>query len=131
MARAWKTRRFFRVTFDTPLVVRVNRLHKKAVRPVEKNVRGKLIDVSEGGCACDVTVFLPKLGRVDLFLERADLAQAAGLPPAEGRTQIIATVVSCSFKALKKYRLSLQFVKISKTDRELIAALVKNNERRK
>ena len=60
----------------------------------------------------------------------AIVAEPGGRPP-EGCTRITGAVAACTLHAERKYRLGLQFVKVSKKDKGLIAEFVKHHERRK
>ncbi len=137
MANAWRTRRYLRVLYESPVILRVNRTHKKSVRLTQKNIPGKMLDVSEGGCGVEVAFFIPKGTRLNVFLDRSMLIpqsadkSAAPAPVPPGRSRIIASVASSVTRGIKKYRLGLVFSWVSKTDRELLAKFVQFHERRK
>lgn len=132
MARIWRTRRFYRVQLDLPVVLRINRVHRKQVRLAQKNVPGKLLDLSEGGCGVEISLFIPKATRVNLLINRSVLvAEPGGKAPPAGCTRITGAAVACTVHAERKYRLGLQFVKVSKRDKGLIAEFVKHHERRR
>ena len=131
MARIWRTRRFYRVQLDLPVVLRINRAHRNQVRLAQKNVPGKLLDLSEGGCGVEISLFIPKATRVNLLMQRSAIVAEPGGRPPEGCTRITGAVAACTLHAERKYRLGLQFVKVSKKDKGLIAEFVKHHERRK
>lgn len=138
MANAWRTRRYLRVLYESPVILRVNRTHKKSVHLTQKNIPGKMLDVSEGGCGVEVAFFIPKGTRLNVFLDRSMLQMtapgekkpAAPAGPA-GRSRIIGVVASSITRGIKKYRLGMLFSYVSKYDRELLAKFVKFHERRK
>lgn len=131
MAKAWRTRRYFRVSHDSPLTLRVHREHRKTVRLVQKDIAGKLLDLSEGGCGVETTLFIPRGTKVNLFLGRGLLDTEGEPGNQKGYTRITALIVSCILRGVRQYRLGLQFVKISKKDLDLISRFVKFHERRK
>lgn len=131
MARVWRTRRFYRVPLDSPVRLRVNRAHRKQVHLVAKDLAGKLLDISEGGCGVEVGAFMPKAARVNVFIGRSELSQAPVVQKKKsGYSRILAAVVGCSGRGPRKYRLGLQFIKVSKIDQEIIADFVKHHDRR-
>lgn len=131
MTKAWRTRRYYRVLYESPVVLRVSRAHRTQVRLAAKNVTGKLLDLSEGGCGVEVDLFLPKGTRVNVFLDRSLIVQKEGGASAEGPSHIAGTVVGSAVRGPKKFRLGIQFLRISKADRKVIAEFVKFHERRK
>ena len=131
MARSWSTRRFFRVLYESPVILRVNRKHRSQVRLAQKNIVGKMVDLSEGGCGVESGLFIPRGTHVDVFLDRS-LLQIAGEPAVpKGRSRIVATVISTVTRGLRQYRIGLQFLRVSRLDKEFISKFVKFHERRK
>ena len=131
MARVWRTRKYYRVSLECPITLRVNRVHKKQVRLVHKDIKGKLLDISEGGCGIEADLYIPKLTRVNLFLHRQHLVQK-DLSGVEltGVSRIVGFVVGCAVREAKKHRIGMKFLKISSKDRKLIATLIKTQNRR-
>ncbi len=131
MARAWRTRRFFRVLYESPVILRVNRKHRTQVRLTQTNIPGKLVDLSEGGCGIETAFFIPKGTLINIFLDRS-LLQLSGDPAVpKGHSRIIASTISSVTKGLRLYRVGMQFTHVAAADKLLIAKFVKFHERRK
>lgn len=131
MARAWRTRRFFRVLYESPVVLRVNRKHRHDVRLTQKNIPGKLVDLSEGGCGVETSFFVPKGILINLFMDRSLLKITGDPDVPKGHSRITASVISTVTKGLRLYRIGVQFTHISAKDKALITKFVKFHERRK
>ena len=131
MARPWRTRRFFRVLYESPVLLRVNRKHRAQVRLAQKNLAAKIVDLSEGGCGLEGDFFVPKGTIMNVFLDRT-LLQVAGAPAVpKGHSRITAMVMSAVTRGVRSYRIGMQFVKVSPRDKALISQFIKFHERRK
>jgi len=131
MAEKWDTRKFFRVFSNAPVILRVSRSHRNQVRLAQKNIAGKFLDLSEGGCGVEASFFVPKGTRLNVFVDRGFLTSKSAVKPAKGRTRFVGLVMSCVGRGLRKYRLGIQFEKVNSGDRRLIKELVKFVERRR
>ena len=131
MARAWRTRRFFRVLYESPIVLRVNRKHRDHVRLTQKNIPAKLVDLSEGGCGVETSFFVPKGTLLNIFLDRSVLHVAGDPIIPKGHSRIVASVTSTVTKGLRLYRIGMQFAHVGARDKILVAKFVKFHERRK
>ena len=131
MTRPWRTRRFFRVLYESPVVLRVNRKHRAQVRLAQKNLSAKIVDLSEGGCGVEGNFFVPKGTLLNIFMDRS-LLQITGQPAIpKGHSRITAIVMSAVTRGVRSYRIGMQFLKVSRRDQALIARFIKFHERRK
>ena len=120
MPRPWRTRRFFRVVHEFPAVVRINRAHRGQVRFQQKNLPGKILDLSEGGCGMEIGFFIPKSTHVDLFVDLSLLSIEGEPPIPRAHSRITAQVTSCATKEIRKYRLGLQFIRVGHRDLKIL-----------
>ncbi len=127
----WSTRRFYRIFFESPVVLRINRIHRKSIRLAEKDVHGRILNLSEGGCGVESQFFIPKGTRVNLFIDRAALSPKDSKQVEKGVTRIVGQVMNCAGKGLGKYRLGLEFVRMASKDRHLVSQMVQIVERGK
>jgi len=130
MAKAWRTRRFLRVSHESPIILRVNFKHRKQVQLTQRNITGKMLDISEAGCGVETAFFIPRGIRLNVFMDRAQL-QLKGEPALSGRSRIVGVCISSMTRGLKKYRIGMQFAWVSKQDKEILSKFVKFHERRK
>ncbi|HTL70507.1 MAG TPA: PilZ domain-containing protein [Candidatus Eisenbacteria bacterium] len=122
----WNSRKLFRVLFETQANFRLHRASKKTIRLKEKTVAAKLLDLSAGGCGLESPSFLPAGVKLNIFLKR-DLLGKEG----RGKHSKITGVIRTSRQLPnRKYRLGVQFEKISSVDLRLIRTLVEEQERR-
>ena len=127
---AWNSRKLLRVLFETQASFRVNRSSKKDVQMKEETVTSKLLDLSAGGCALESPSFLPTGAKLNIFLNRHLLLDKSQIKSKIVYTKIIGVVRMCRQIPSHKYRLGIQFEKISSDDVKLIRDLVARHERR-
>jgi len=131
MPKTWNTRRFKRIFYKSPVVVRIGRKHRQQVCFQKKNAAGSILDMSVGGCSVEVPFFIPKGTEVHVFIDRELFhVESSDFRPS-GKSRIHAEVASCTTRGIRKYRLGLKFTKKSKSDHDLIAKFVEHHERRK
>ncbi len=126
----WNSRKLLRVQFESQASFRLNRSSKKDVRLKEKTVTSKLLDLSAGGCGLESSSFLPVGVKLNIFLDRALL-----LPPEERTkkshpSKIMGVVRTSRQVSNRRYRLGIQFEKISAEDTALIRSVIEKQERR-
>ncbi len=127
---AWNSRKLLRVLFETQAAFRLNKSSKKDVHLKEETVASKLVDLSAGGCALESPSFLPPGAKLNIFLNRDLLLNQ---PAGKGKivhTKIVGVVRTCRQMPDRKYRLGIQFEKISSQDIKFIRDLVARHERR-
>jgi c-di-GMP-binding flagellar brake protein YcgR len=123
---AWNSRKLLRVLFEAQASFRLHRSSKKNIRLREKTVASKLVDLSVGGCGLESPSFLPVGVKLNVFINRALLT------PGKGKrySKIVGIVKTCRQIPNRKYRLGVEFEKVSSEDAKLIRSLVENQERR-
>lgn len=125
---AWNSRRIARILFESDVSFRLHRSSKKDIQLSKKTISSKLVDLSAGGCSLESAVFVPVGARLNIFLDRSQLT---GTKADKQRFSKIAGVIKNSRQlANHKYRLGVQFEKVSSEDRKLIDDFVARNERR-
>ncbi len=127
---AWNSRKLLRVLFEQKASFRLNRSSKKDIHLKEKTAESKLRDLSVGGCALESSNFLPPGAKINVFLNRNLLLSRADSKGKIAYTKIIGVVRTCRQMPDHKYRLGVQFEKISSEDVRLIKDLVAKSERR-
>ncbi len=127
---AWNSRKLLRVLFESQASFRVNRVSKKDVHLKEETVASKLLDLSAGGCALESPCFLPTGAKLNIFLNRHLLLNKGEAKGKVVYTKIVGVVRTCRQIPNHKYRLGVQFDKISSDDIKLIRELVATHERR-
>jgi c-di-GMP-binding flagellar brake protein YcgR len=127
---AWNVRKAVRVFLESQAALRVHRSSKKSVNiPAKKNVTTKLADLSVGGCAVQSSVSIPPGTRVNLFIDRGYLSP--DVTAAKRRfSKIVALVRDVRQLKNRKYRLGLEFQRISSEDRRLIHGFIARHDRR-
>ncbi len=127
---AWNSRKLLRVLLEHQAAFRLNRASKKDIHLKEKTAKSKLLDLSVGGCALESANFLPPGAKINVFLNRDLLLGRADSKSKMVHTKIVGVVRTCRQMPDHKYRLGIQFEKISPEDIKLIRDLVAKNERR-
>jgi c-di-GMP-binding flagellar brake protein YcgR len=126
----WNIRRVVRVFFESQAAVRVHRSSKNAVQLKTKTLSSKLMDLSVGGCALESAVLLPIGSKIYVFLDRNFLRG----PDYKTKKRQVSRIVGIvkNFRQLKnrKYRLGVQFERVSAEDQRLIHGFVTRHERR-
>lgn len=131
MARPFRARKFLRIVYNSPTMIRVNRSHRAQVKLVQKTVEAKIVDLSEGGCGLEIAYFIPRGTQINFFLKRKDLQLTGDTTAVSSYTRITGKIASCSIKGIKRYRLGIQFVRIDAPDKAAINKFVKFHERDK
>lgn len=126
----WNSRKMFRVLFESQAVFRLNRSSKKELSLKQKTVSSKLLDLSIGGCALESSHFLPVGVKLNIFLDRSLLSQSADKPKKKNMSRITGVVRTSRQLPSRKYRLGVQFEKVSAEDNRLIRAFIDKHERR-
>lgn len=126
----WNSRKLFRVLFESRASFRLHRSSRKDIQLKEKTVASKLLDLSAGGCGIESPVFVPVGAKLNLFLDRNLLGDSAEKGAKRNVSKIIGAVRTSKQVPGRKYRLGVQFEKISATDQRLIQAFVEKHERR-
>ncbi len=125
---AWNSRRIIRILFESDASFRLHRSSKKDIQLSKKTVSSKLVDLSAGGCSLESAVFVPAGAKLNIFLDRSQLT---GTKAGKKRfSKIVGVIKNSKQLANHKYRLGVQFEKISSEDRKLIDDFVERNERR-
>src|SRR3989338_8884305 len=109
MVDSWNTRKLFRIFIESPVILRVNRMHRAQIKLARKDIEGKILDLSRGGTAIQCSQFVPKGARINLFIDRQFLATKGAESHFKGRTRIVAVVRSSSGGKDRKYRLGVEF----------------------
>ena len=127
---AWNSRRILRILFESDASFRLHRSSKKEIQLSKKTVSSKLVDLSAGGCALESAVFVPAGAKLNIFLDRRQLMSSGAKTKKRNFSKIVGVIRNSRQLANNKYRLGVQFEKLSSEDRKLIDEFVKNNERR-
>lgn len=123
---SWNSRKLLRVLFEAQAAFRLNRSSKKDIRLRDKTVTAKLVDLSVGGCGLESPSFLPVGVKLNVFINRGLLTTDKG----KRHSKIVGVIKTCRQMPNRKYRLGVQFEKVSSEDVKLIRGLVENQERR-
>ncbi len=126
----WNSRRSFRVLIELQSIIRLHRSSKKEIHLKEKNIWCKLLDLSLGGCGLESPYFLPVGVKLDVFLDRNRLRVNKVESKKRLYTKIIGTVKICKQLSSRKYRVGVQFEKLSSEDNGLIHEFLDTQERR-
>ena len=128
---SWNSRKSFRVLFESQAVFRLHRQTRKEIQFRQKTVKGRLLDISIGGCAIESSAYLPKDAKWNIFLDRKQfMVESSESPKKTNYSRIVGVVRVSRQLSNKKYRLGIQFEKISKEDRVLIDKFVEYHDRR-
>ena len=97
----------------------------------DKTVSAKLLDLSVGGCGLESHCFVPVGVKLNVFLDRNYLVLS---PSDKGKkrhfSKIVGLVRTSRQLPNRKYRLGVQFEKISPEDMKLVRVFVETHERR-
>ena len=126
----WNSRKTFRVTFESQASFRLHRTFKKDIRLKNKTIEGGLIDVSLGGCALESPNFVPTGVKLNIFVDRNILVPAPERTKKARPTKIVGIIRTVRQLANRRYRLGVQFEKISSEDVKLIRVFIDRYERR-
>ena len=127
---SWNSRKMFRVMFEAQASFRLNRSSKKDIRLKDKTISGKLLDLSTGGCGLESPSFLPPGVHLNVFLNRSYLVPEGEKMRKAKYSKIVGIVRTSKQLPNRKYRLGIQFEKISSEDAKLIRSVIENSERR-
>ena len=127
---AWNSRKLIRVFFESQASFRLHRSSKKEIHIGAETVSAKLVDLSTGGCAMESAVFVPSGARLNIFLDRNLILPSAQKTRKRHFSKIVGVVRSSRQLSHRKYRLGIQFEKLSSEDRKLIDDFVTQNDRR-
>lgn len=123
---SWNSRKLLRVMFEAQASFRLNGSSKKDIHLRDKTVTAKLVDLSAGGCGLESPSFLPVGVKLNVFINRGLLAS----DKRKRHSKIVGVIRTCRQMPNRKYRLGVQFEKVSPEDVKLIRGLVENQERR-
>ena len=126
----WNSRRLFRVLIESQSIFRLHRSSKKDIHLKEKNISSKLLDLSLGGCGLESPYFVPVGVKINIFLDRNLLNTGQAMPKKKLFTKIVGVVRTCRQLSSRKYRLGIQFEKLSSEDTKLMSEFLDNQERR-
>ncbi|MBI4352850.1 MAG: PilZ domain-containing protein [Candidatus Omnitrophica bacterium] len=124
----WDSRKWERVRFEVQGFFRLNRLSRTQIGLREKTVSAKFLDVSEGGCGLESPSFIPGGVRLNIFVDRNFLLPSAKRSRKRRFAKMAGVVRYCSQLVMKRYRLGIQFERVSRADRELIRDYVERNK---
>ena len=127
---AWNSRKLIRIFFESQASFRLHRSSKKEIHIGAETVSAKLVDLSAGGCAMEGAVFVPAGARLNVFLDRNLILPSAQKTKKRHFSKIVGIVRSSRQLPSRKYRLGIQFEKISSEDKKLINDFVSQNDRR-
>ncbi len=126
----WNSRKMFRVQFESQAAFRLNRSSKKEIRLKEKTISAKLVDLSVGGCGLESPSYLPVGVHLNIFLNRNLLLEGGDKSRTRRPSKIVGVVRTSKQMPNRKYRLGVQFEKISAEDQRIIRIMVDKQERR-
>ena len=127
---AWNSRKLVRIFFESQASFRLHRSSKKEIHLNKETVPAKLVDLGAGGCSLESTVFVPMGARLYVFMDRNLLLTAGQKTRKRHFSKIVGIVRNSRQLANRKYRLGVQFEKISSEDRKVIDDFIVNNDRR-
>ena len=127
---AWNSRKLIRIFFESQASFRLHRSSKKEIHIGTETVSAKLVDLSAGGCAMESAVFVPPGARLNIFLDRNLIVPNSQKTKKRHFSKIVGVVRSSRQLPNRKYRLGIQFEKISSEDKKLINEFVSQNDRR-
>ena len=125
----WGARKTFRVSFEAQAAFRVNRSSKN-IRLKEKTIIVKLLDLSVGGCSLESSDSIPSDVKLNIFFDRQMFKSTASAAKKRSFSKIVGVVRSCKRMAGFKFRLGVQFEKLSLADAQFIRTLIEQYERR-
>jgi len=127
---AWNSRKLIRIFFEAQASFRLHRSSKKEIHISAETVSAKLLDLGVGGCSMESAVFVPKGARLNVFLDRTQILQGSHKTGKRHFSKIVGVVRSSRQISSRKYRLGIEFEKISLEDKKLIDDFVIKNDRR-
>ncbi len=127
---AWNSRKLIRIFFESRASFRLHRSSKKEIHISAETAAAKLLDLSAGGCGMESAVFVPAGARLNIFLDRNLIFPGFQKTRKRHFSKIVGVVRSLRQLSNRKYRLGIQFEKISTEDKKLIDDFVILNDRR-
>ncbi len=126
----WNSRKAFRIAFEVQTAFRLHRHSKKDIQLRQKTVGSKLIDLSVSGCALESSSFVPAGTKINVFLNRNLLLPSGEKGKEKNYTRIVGVVKTSKQMPGRKYRLGIEFQKVSPSDHKLIQEFIDRNNRR-
>ena len=126
----WNSRKIVRIFFQSDASFRLHRSLRKEVHLNKKTVSCKLLDLSPQGCALESGIFVPVGSKLNIFVDRNILRNVFQKVQSPRFSKITGMVRSSRQLPNRKYRLGMQFEKISSEDRKLIDMFIDKNNRR-
>ncbi len=127
---AWNNRKAIRFFFQSQASVRLHRSSKKDIQLNTKTLSAKLLDLSAGGCSLESAALLPSGAKINIFFDRDLLLNTGRKSKKRHYSKIVGVVRNSSQLRNRKYRLGIQFEKISSEDKKFIHAFVGRHDRR-
>ena len=127
---AWNSRKAFRLIFQSDASFRLHRAFKKNIHFKEKTISSKLIDLSTGGCSLESPYPIPTGVKLNVFLDRNFLKTPSEKSRKREISRIVVVVRAARQLSIRKYRLGVQFEKLSSEDLRLIREFIERNDRR-